>query len=345
MRAIAVIRPGELKVVEVGVPTPGPYQALVRTEAAVICNSTDRKLVQGHFPGVSTYPLLLGHEGAGVVEAVGPKVRNFKVGDRAVGGLLFEFSDRSYASGWGGFCEYTLVNDHDAMVADGVADADHGWLECYEIQRRVDADIGLADAALLCTWREVYGALGDFHLERGDQVLVFGGGPVGQSFVKLGKLFGLGWVGLVDRHAIKREKARTLGADAVFAPDSPEIDALPASRGRPLDAVVDAVGSPQIVNRSLPLVKLGGSICVYGAISDDEFTLAKAKGPYNFNLFIHQWPTRRREREAQGPLCELIRQGRLSASDFVTHEFPMERIDDALRTIASGEALKCLLRY
>src|SRR5512141_685617 len=102
MRAIAVVRPGELKVVEVGVPTPGPYQALVRTEAAVICNSTDRKLVQGHFPGVSTYPLLLGHEGAGVVEAVGPKVRNFKVGDRAVGGLLFEFSDRSYASGWGG---------------------------------------------------------------------------------------------------------------------------------------------------------------------------------------------------------------------------------------------------
>jgi 2-desacetyl-2-hydroxyethyl bacteriochlorophyllide A dehydrogenase len=342
MRAVAVVRPDELKVVDVDKPTPGPYQALVRTEIAVVCNSTDRKLVEGHFPGVSKYPLMLGHEGAGVVVAVGEKVRSFKAGDRAVGGLVFEFSDRSYASGWGGFCEYTLVNDHDAMVADGVADAEHGWLECYEIQRPVDADIGVADAALLCTWREVYGALGDFHLEKGDRVLVFGGGPVGLSFVKLGKLFGLGWVGLVDRHANKRERARALGADAVFAPDSPEVDALATSR---LDAVIDAVGSPQVINRSLPLVKMGGSICVYGVVSDEAFTVAKSTGPYNFNLFVHQWPTRRREREAQGPLCELIRRGRLSASEFVTHELPVERIDDALRAIRRGEALKCLLRY
>jgi threonine dehydrogenase-like Zn-dependent dehydrogenase len=345
MRAVAVVKPGEVRLVEVEVPSPGPYQALVRTEVAVICNSTDRKLVQGHFPGVDRYPLMLGHEGAGVVVAVGEKVRTFHVGDRAVGGLLFEFSDRSFGSGWGGFCECTLVNDHDAMVADGVADAEHGWLECYEIQRPVAPDISVADAALLCTWREVYGALGDFHLQRGERVLIFGGGPVGLSFVKLGKLFGLGWVGLVDRHANKRDKARALGADAVFAPDDPAIDALARPPGRPLDAIVDAVGSPQIVNRGLPLVKLGGSICVYGVISDDAFTLAKSTGPYNFNLFVHQWPTRWREREAQGPLCDLIRQGRLSALEFVTHELPVERIGEALEAIASGSALKCLLRY
>jgi threonine dehydrogenase-like Zn-dependent dehydrogenase len=345
MRAITVTRPGVVEVVQIAVPSPGPYQALVRTEAAVICNSTDRKLVQGHFPGVDHYPLVLGHEGAGVVVAVGPKVRAFQVGERAVGGLLFEFSDPALASGWGGFCEYTLVNDHDAMVADGVADAAHGWLECYEIQRPVSADIGVVDAALLCTWREVWGALGDFHLAPGERVLVFGGGPVGQSFVKLGKLFGLGWIGLVDRHASKRERALALGADAVFAPDDPSLDVLAKPPGRPLDAVVDAIGSPQIINRSLPLLRLGGSICVYGVIPDEAFPLAKATGPYNFNLFVHQWPTRQREREAQGPLCDLIRQGRLSSRDFVTHEFPMERIGDALLALAGGDALKCVLRY
>jgi len=345
MRAVAVVKPGEVRLVEVEVPRPGPYQALVRTEAAVICNSTDRKLVQGHFPGVDRYPLMLGHEGAGTVVAVGEKVRAFRVGERAVGGLLFEFSDPSFGSGWGGFCEYTLVNDHDAMVADGVADAAHGWLECYEIQRPVAPDISVADAALLCTWREVWGALGDFHLQPGERVLVFGGGPVGLSFVKLGKLFGLGWVGLVDRHAHKREKARALGADAVFAPDDPAVDALARPPGRPLDAVIDAVGSPQVVNRGLPLVRMGGSICVYGVISDEAFTVAKAAAPYNFNLFVHQWPTRWREKEAQGPLCDLIRQGRLSAREFVTHDLPVERVGEALEAIASGSALKCLLRY
>ena len=53
-----------------------------------LCNATDSKLIAGKFPGVDTYPLALGHENAGIVVAVGEKVRNFKVGDRAIGGLI-----------------------------------------------------------------------------------------------------------------------------------------------------------------------------------------------------------------------------------------------------------------
>lgn len=345
MRAITVIRPGEVKVVALDKPVPGPYQALVKTEAAVICNATDGKLVQGHFPGVEKYPLVLGHEGAGIVQQVGAKVRNFTVGDRAIGGLLFEFSDKSFHSGWGGFCEYTLVNDHDAMVADGVADAEHGWFECYEIQRRVEADIPAAEAALLCTWREVYGGIGDFHFQKGEDVLIFGAGPVGLSFVKLCKLFGLGWVGVVDPLAHKRDKALAMGADAVFAPDSVDLDNLSKNRGKQLDNIIDAVGSPQLINRALPLLKLGGSICVYGVMADKTFTVEKATGPYNFNLFVHQWPTRAREHAAQKPLCEFIRQQKLCAKEFITHEFPMEKINEALAVVASGQALKVLLKY
>jgi threonine dehydrogenase-like Zn-dependent dehydrogenase len=345
MRAVAVMNPGEVRIVDVPVPEPGPYQALVHTDVAVLCNATDGKLVAGHFPGVDRYPLLLGHEGTGIVRKVGARVRSFAVGDRAIGGLLLDVPGGGFASGWGGFCEYTLVNDHDAMVADGVADAAHGWLEVHEIQRRVDPDIAPAEAALLCTWREVQGGLGDFHLEPGQDVLVFGAGPVGLSFVKLGKLAGLGWVGVVDPIAHKRERATAMGADAVFSPDDPALDALSRARGRPLDAVIDAVGSPRIANRALPLVKLGGSICIYGVVSDPSFVLEKAAGPYNFNLYVHQWPTRARERAAQGRLCELVRQGRLSAREFVTHDFPVERIGDALEAVASGEVVKCLLHY
>jgi threonine dehydrogenase-like Zn-dependent dehydrogenase len=345
MRAVAVLKPGEVRVVDVKTPEPGPYQALVQTDVAVLCNATDGKLVAGHFPGVDQYPLLLGHEGTGIVRQVGPKVRSFAPGDRAVGGLVFEVPGGGWASGWGGFCEYTLVTDHDAMVADGVADAAHGWAEVHEIQRRVDPDIPVAEAALLCTWREVWGGLSDFHLEPGNDVLIFGAGPVGLSFIKLGKLSGLGWVGVVDPLPHKRARAVEMGADAVFAPDDPALEALRRTRGRPLDAVVDAVGNPGIINRGLPLVKLGGSICVYGVLADPSFTVEKARGPYNFNLFVHQWPTRARERAAQGPLCDLVRQGKLSARDFVTHEYPMEKVGEALEAVRRGEVLKCLLHY
>ena len=211
MRSVVVVEPGKVEIVDLPAAQPGPYQALVKTDLAALCNATDGKLVAGHFPGVDKYPLVLGHESTGIVQEVGPQVRNFRCGQRVIGGLVFDFSDPRYASGWGGFCEYTLVNDHDAMVADGVADAAHGWLECYEIQRPVDPDIPAPEAVLLCTWREVLGGFGDFNLRAGDDILVFGAGPVGLSFVKFARLLGLGWVGVVDPLEAKRERARVDG--------------------------------------------------------------------------------------------------------------------------------------
>ena len=345
MRAVAVVEPNRVELVEIGEPEVGPYQAKVKTEVSLLCNSTDGKLVSGHFPGVEEYPLMLGHEVAGIVESVGEKVQNFKIGDRVIGGLLFEFGDPKYSSGWGGFCEYTLANDHDAMVADGVADEAHGWFECYEIQRRVDPDIPLEAAGLLCTWREVYGAFGDFNLKEGDDILVFGAGPVGLSFAKFAKLLGLGYVGVVDRHAPKREKAKLMGADEVFTPGSPDLEKLTEKRGKPLDAVIDAVGKEEIINAALPLIKLGGSICVYGVVAGESLAINKSTGPFNFNLLVHQWPSRSREREAQEPLCNWIRADKLKPEEFITHEFPVEQINEALKAVKRGEVIKALLRY
>jgi len=345
MKSVAVIEPGKVEIVDVPEPTPGPYQVRVKTEVACLCNATDGKLVAGHFPGVEDYPLLLGHESVGIVDAVGDKVRSFKVGDRAVGGLLFDIGDPKYGSGWGGFCEYTIINDHDAMTEDGVADEEHGWFECHEIQQPVAPDIPVEEAVLLCTWREVYGGFGDFNLQAGDDILVFGAGPVGLSFVKFGKLLGLGYIGVVDPLANKREKAMSMGADAVFAPDSPEVAKLAETRGKKFDAVIDAVGNPAIANAALPLIKMGGSVCIYGVIADSQITVEKGKGPYNFNLFMHQWPTRSRERAAQDPLCEWIRQGKLTAAEYVTHDFPLDQVNDAMDAVKRGEVIKVVLRY
>ncbi|MHB8954984.1 MAG: zinc-dependent alcohol dehydrogenase [Pirellulaceae bacterium] len=345
MRAVAVTQPGSLDIVELAAPVPGPYQALVRTDLAALCNSTDGKLVQGTFPGIDRYPLVLGHESTGLVTGIGEKVRNFSVGDRVIGGLLFEFSQPQYASGWGGFCDFTLANDHDVMVEDGVADAAHGWFECYEIQRAVDADIPAAEAVLMCTWREVLGGFGDFQMQAGESLLIFGAGPVGLSFVKFARLLGLGWIGLVDPLAHKRARAQALGADAVFAPDDAQLLNLTQRRGKPLDIVVDAVGSEQVINTALPLIKLGGTVGVYGVLGSPTLTINKGAAPYNFNLLLHQWPTRWRERESQATLSQWIRGGRLQASEFVTHEFPIERIQDALQTVREGAAVKCLLHF
>ena len=342
MKTIAVTKPNQVEIIEVAKPTPGPYQALVKNKVASLCNATDRKLIEGHFPGVDQYPLVLGHEGVGIVEEVGSKVRNFKVGDHAIGGMLGDFGDPNIHSGWGGFCEYVVVHDHDAMVEDGVADAEHGWFESCEIQRVVEKDIPFAEAALLCTWREVYAGFGDFHLQQGDEILIFGAGPVGLSFTKFARLLGMKWIGVVEPNKARHAKILEMGADQVFLPE--EVPS-PKDMQAPLDAIIDAVGNENIVNMSLPLVKPGGSICIYGVLANDTIPLQKSLGPYNFNLFVHQWPTRHRERAAQAPLCEWIRQGKLKADEFVTHTFPFEQVNDALAASKTGAVIKCLLTY
>ena len=345
MFAVAVTQPGQLKIVDVPEPLPGPYQARVKTELACLCNMTDRKLIEGHFPGIETYPLLLGHETVGIVDAVGAQVKNFKVGDRVVGGLLLNPTTSAYGSGWGGFSQYTLAGDHQAMVADGAADAAHGWVEVYEIMRAVPKTIALEDAVMLCTWREVYSAFADFHLTSGDNILVYGLGPVGLSFVKFARLLGLDQIYAVDRHDFKREKALAMGATATFAPDTPELQRfLDTHKGR-LDAVIDAVGKESIINTALPLVRLGGSVCVYGLIDTPSFHLNKAIAPFNFNLLIHQWPTRSGERSAQEPLIEWIEAGELSYEEFVSVEYPISDISAAFENSKTTHAVKTLLRY
>lgn len=345
MFAVAVTEPGKVEIVEVPEPTPGPYEALIKTEIAALCNSTDRKLIEAHFPGVDRYPLLLGHETVGIVVAVGEKVRNFHVGDRVVGGLLLNSTDPHYASGWGGFSEYTLAGDHLAMVEDGVARPEYGWVEVHEIMRSVPRTISLEDAVLLCTWREVYGAFDDFSLRPGDDIVVFGAGPVGLSFVKFARLLGLNEIYVVEFVEAKRQKALEMGATAAYEPGSAELAELVERRGKPFDAVIDAVGKESIINAALPMIKLGGSICVYGVIDTPSIQLDKIRGPYNFNLLVHQWPTRARERAAQEPLVAWIEAGKLSYREFVSAEYPIQEIAQAFEQSKTGQPIKTLLRY
>src|SRR3990172_6755836 len=109
MISVAVVEPNRLELVDIPEPVPGPYQARIRTELACLCNATDRKLIAGHFPGVENNPLLLRHESVGIVDAVGDKVQNFKIGDRVVGGLLLQPTLNTYSSGWGAFSQFTLA--------------------------------------------------------------------------------------------------------------------------------------------------------------------------------------------------------------------------------------------
>ena len=195
-----------------------------------------------------------------------------------------------------------------------------------------------------CTWREVLGAFKDFNLTPGKKVIVVGSGPVGLSFVKLGKLFGLGQIDIVDMLPAKLEVARRMGADNGYTPAEISTPEFIAAANRSYDAVIDAVGLDVVVNSVLPLVKMGGDVCVYGVMTKNP-TFDLSKAPYNFDLHMHQWPTRSEEKAAMTTLAQWIEEGRLSASDFITHRFAIEEIEEAFAAVKRGEVLKCVLTF
>lgn len=344
MKSVFVQSPGNLEIREVPIPQITPYQALVRTEIVALCNATDRKLLEGHFPGVDQYPLALGHENAGRVVEVGSKVRHFAVGDRVIGGLISDFGAPGLASGWGGFSEYVVVNDFEVLREEGLATPEQGCWDSFEIQNAVPDFVLPEEAVLSCTWREVLGAFKDFALEPGKKVMVFGAGPVGLSFVKLGKLFGLARIDMVDMLPAKLETARQMGADNCYTPAEVSTPGFIAAADRSYDTIIDAVGLEAVVNSALPLIKPAGDICVYGVMTQNP-RLDLSRAPYNFNLRVHRWPTRSEEKASMQTLARWIKEGTLSAAPFVTHRFKIEQIADAFAAVRRGEVLKAVLTF
>ncbi len=342
MYSVAVLSPGKVGIVEIGKPVVGDYDVLVKTEISFICNATDGKIIAYHMPGLGqeNYPLVLGHEAVGRVAEIGSKVKNFKVGARAIGGLVFDV-DGPYGSGWGGHSEYTLIKDIRAMLTDGAAPADYN--ETYKIMTQVPDDIPVEAAGMLCTWREVYsGFFNDFKATPDNDIIIFGAGPVGLSFTRFARIKGFQKIVTVDPLQNKRDMAIKMGADAALAPE--DVSEYVLKNGK-VDLVIDAVGHPSIINNGLSLVKMGGSICVFGVVGNDEFVLKKANGPYNFNLLFHQWPTRDFEYAAQEPLIEWIRSGKLDYREFVTSRFSVNDVAMAVEEVKLPSNIKTMLIF
>ncbi len=342
MYSVAVTSPGKVEIVEVGLPSVGNYDVLVKTEISFICNATDSKIISYHMPGLSLeqYPLLLGHEAVGRVVKVGEKVKNFHIGDRAIGGLVFDV-DGAFGSGWGGHSEYTLIKDIYAMLSDGSAPIDYN--ETYKIMTVVPDDIPVEAAGLLCTWREVYsGFFNDFKATPDKDIIIFGSGPIGLSFTSFARIKGFQKIIVVDPLPNKREMAQKMGAHVVLSPN--EVSQYINDYGK-VDMVIDAVGHPAIINNGLSLIKMNGCVCIFGIVGDDTFELKKGMGPYNFNLQFHQWPTRDYELAAQKPLVEWIRSGQLNYRDFVTSSFSINDVALAVEEVRKPTNIKTMLVF
>jgi threonine dehydrogenase-like Zn-dependent dehydrogenase len=345
MKAAVIVRPGQIEIQDIPMPRIGEYQVLVEQLTCGVCTGTDWKLVEGHFKGFSTYPAVLGHEAVGRVIDKGKKVRSLQLGDLVVRPGLETIGDgASLHSGWGGFAEYGVAGDAKAMVQDGMARPEHGFLDLYLSQQVIPRDMKPAHGTMLITFKEVLSASYRAGLRPNASVMIFGLGPVGLSFTRFAKVLGLHPIVSVDRHEIRRALARQMGADVTLDPRHEDPVAW-VRQHHPggLDFVVDAVGVTDLVNKAMELVTFNGTICVYGIAPQTSMQIDWQKAPYNWNLLFLQWPTFKEESATHHQLVGWVEQGIVDPDRFITHVLPLERLNESMQMLRERKALKVVI--
>ncbi len=334
---------GNRSVVEIPMPKIKETQALVQTLACGICG-TDTKVIQGTFKNVdeSQYPLMLGHEGVGRVVEIGEKVTSFAVGDRVV--LPFLDPDPLFGdlgSAWGAFSEYAII--HDAAAFDDPAEVPEAALA----QRVLPPTIDSVDAVMIVTFREVLSSIRYFGIQPEDTVVVYGSGPVATTFVKMMSLLGVKELTTVVRNQAKEVLMRESGA--TFVVNTSKVEAVKAIREKYPEGVayvLDAVGSPDVINEAMKLLKDRGEILCYGVPGTNEMTLDWSAADYNWKMNFQQMPYKKEEGQCHDQVIQWIEEGKLVPSEFISDVYPFEKIDEAFdRFLVHGIQKKCVISY
>ncbi len=352
---IARSKGAPVELVDVVVPDPGPGEAVVAVQACGVCH-TDLHYREG---GINDeFPFLLGHEAAGVVEAVGPDVTSVAPGDfvilnwRAVCGVcracakgkpwycfdtanatqkmtLTDGTELSPALGIGAFAEKTLVAAGQCTKVDG--DADPGA-------------VGLLGCGIMAGFGA---AVNTGHVGRGDSVAVIGCGGVGCAAVAGAVVAGATTVVAVDVDDRKLARATSFGATHTV--NSRSEDAVERIReltgGFGADVVIEAVGRPETYEQAFFARDLAGTVVLVGVPTPDmQLTLplldvfgrggALKSSWYGDCLPSRDFPM----------LVDLYRQGRFDLGAFVSESIGIDDVEGAFDRMKAGDVLRSVVR-
>jgi L-iditol 2-dehydrogenase len=276
MKALLLSEYKHLKVTNIPDPEPGLGEVLVRVAACGICGSD----VHGYdgSSGRRIPPIVMGHEAAGTIEALGDGVKGFTVGDRVT------FDSTVYCGACNN-CRRGDVNLCDNRQVLGVSCGDYcraGAFAEYvavpaRILYRLPDTLSFAEAAMLEAVSVALHGVALAEISAGTTALVLGAGMIGLLTVQALRAAGCSRVFVADLDSTRLKLARDTGATAVLTSEKdiiPEI--LQLTGGVGVDVAMEAVGRNETVNASIESVRKGGTVVLVGNISP-EVTLPLQK--------------------------------------------------------------------
>ncbi|HSX69016.1 S-(hydroxymethyl)mycothiol dehydrogenase [Nocardioides sp.] len=351
---IARSKGAPVEVVDIVVPDPGPGEAVVKIQACGVCH-TDLHYREG---GINDeFPFLLGHEAAGIVEAVGEGVTEVVPGDfvvlnwRAVCGQC-----RACVKGKPQYCfnthnaqqKMTLTDGTELSPALGIGAFIEKTLVAAGQCTKVDPQAAAAAAGLLgCGVMAGFGAaVNTGGVGRGDSIAVIGCGGVGNAAIAGAALAGASTIIAVDVDDRKLEWAKGFGATHTI--NSKQTDAVEAIRsltgGNGADVVVDAVGRPETYEQAFYARDLAGTVVLVGVPTPDkEITLPLLEVFGRGGALKSSWYGDCLPSRDFPMLVDLALQGRFPLNDFITETIALDDVEKAFEKMHHGEVLRSVV--
>ncbi|MFF7354292.1 MULTISPECIES: Zn-dependent alcohol dehydrogenase [Streptomyces] len=328
---------------------PGPGEVRVAVAAAGLCHS-DLSVVDGTIP--FPVPVVLGHEGAGVVEAVGAGVTHVEPGDHVALSTLASCGtcadcDRGRPT----MCRraigrpgkpFTRGSSSVHQFAANSAFAERTVVKAVQAVR-IPGDIPLRSAALIgCAVLTGVGAvLNRARVDRGDSVVVIGTGGIGLNVLQGARLAGALRIVAVDADPAKEEAARLFGATDFLTSARGVRDLLPTGA----DHVFECVGRVELIRQAIDLLDRHGQAILLGvppATAEASFVVSSLY--LDKSVLGCRYGSARPQRDI-ALYAELYRQGRLLLDELVTAVYPVEDFAKARADAEAGRVARAVLTF
>lgn len=337
MKAALFYAPQDVRIEEIPVPEPGPGEVRVRIKRALTCGTDVKTYYRGHPKLLKNIPSPFGHEFAGVIDAVGPGVMGWAKGDRVVAVNSAPCQN----------CYYCKVGDYsmcEHLEFLNGAFADYIVVPARIVQQNlyhIPEHLSYEEAAILEPLACAVHGVEKSDIQLGDTVAIIGAGPIGLMFLQLVRLKG-GRVIIVDKSKYRLEIARMLGAAETLIATNPDDvvrsvrELTPESRGA--DVVIEAVGLPSVWEQALQMVRKGGTVNLFGGTREGTSinidTILLHYSQLTIKGVFHHTP-----KHVQTAFS-LISDRRFRVDPFLSGEYPLERVVEALKLHGQQEGIK-----
>jgi threonine dehydrogenase-like Zn-dependent dehydrogenase len=336
MKAAVFVERGRIRIEERPIPEIKTGEALIKVSTTTICG-TDVHILKGEYPVKPG--LIVGHEPVGVVEALGPGVTGFEIGQRVIVGAITPCGQcESCLEGHGSQCGGKAIGGWKfGNTIDG-CQAEYVRVPAAMANLTLVPDALSDEQVLMCPDIMSTGFAGAEagKIRIGDTVAVFAQGPIGLCAAVGAKLMGATRVVTVDSNQARIAMSKKLAADVAidFKNDDPVKAILELTGGRGVDVAIEALGTPGTFESCLRVLKPGGTLSSLGVYSGklslplDAF--AAGLGDHRIQTSLCPGGKDRMRR-----LMSVIQSGRVDLRPLVTHRFKLAQIEQAYDLFAN----------